>query len=71
MRKEVIVAFLVFTLYIPIVSTGRPQANDVAAPITGAYKFLQADDWFQVICASGNVEVANVGGYALVKCVEK
>lgn len=68
---KLIAALLVFTLYIPVVLTGRPVVNEVVAPITGAYKFLQADDWFQVICASGDIEVANVGGYALVKCVDK
>lgn len=65
---RLIAALLVFTLYIPIVATGRPQVNEVVAPITGPYKFLQSDDYFQVLCASGDISVSVVGGYAIMKC---
>lgn len=71
MKGNIISTIATVVIFLPLILTGRPTPNEVVAPITGAYKFLQTDDWFQVICASGNIEVANVGGYALVKCVEK
>lgn len=65
---KLIATLLTFTLYLPLMLSGHQATNQVVAPIAGQYKFLQTDDWFQVICASEKIEVKVVNGYALVKC---